>query len=418
MAMALRALAVGGLCATSLLWPRVVAGVELGETLPGIREAPAPDWARPGVRLAYYSVMASTPASTHYYTPNEDGDWESGDGKRWDQWKQPGAAGHGFTLVDVLDVTREGAMLSLQAWQKDLSTDRVYPIAGARSFQATLAGGGDWWVHPSVLARVVQLHHINPDTLDQVKVLRMNQRMIDGSVREVLRFQFEYQTARHIVAYELSTGLLAYKATAAQGGGGRFSRGNTVITQLWLVGRRQVQTPWAGAAIHRGLVGGPGLRYEGTMTVMVPQAGTTLNLPLSADLQVTSTGRTWFTFRQTTVTGTLQGMPPSQPETTQQVSGTAQPDPLWIPPDRLRALRPGQVIDRDPTVGETISVRSAGGGTVTIAAVSQAVVVERVYDASSGLLVGFSVAGGPSDLATSSTRAQLVRGRLGAPEGG
>ena len=396
--------------ATVLLCACVVASVELGETLPGIREAPAPEWARPGVRLAYYSVMASTPASTHYYTPNEDGDWVSGDGKRWDQGRQPGAAGHGFTLVDFLEVTAQGAMLSLQAWQKDLTTDAVCPIAGGRSFQTSAAGGGDWWVHPAVLARVAQIHHTNPDTLDQIKVLRMNQRMIDGSTRQVLRFQFEYRTARHIVAYELSTGLLVYKATAAQGQSGRFSRGNTVITQLWLVGQRQVRTPWAGTAIQQGLARGTDLRYEGTVAVMVPRAGSTMTLPLSADLHVTTTGRTWFTFQQTTVTGTLQGMPPSPPETTHQVSGTAQSDPLWIPPASLRALRPGQVIDRDPTVGETISVRSAGGGTVTIAAVSQAVDVERVYDAATGLLLSFRVAGGPSELAKSLTQARLVRG--------
>ncbi len=153
--------------ATVLLWASVAAGVELGETLPGIREAPAPEWARPGVRLAYYSVMASTPASTHYYTPNEDGDW---------------------------------------------------------------------------------------------------------------------------------------------------------------------------------------------------------------------------------------------------VSGTFQTDPLWIPPESLRVLRPGQVIDRDTTVGETVKVRAAGGGTVTVAATSQAVDIERVYDVGSGLLLSFQVAGGPSELAKSITQARLVRG--------
>jgi hypothetical protein len=388
-------------------------GQDLGDLLSGVKGSPAPEWAVPGTRLTYYSALASVPGSLYYYTPNENGDWESGDGKRWDQWENPGSAAHGYTSVDFLAVEPDRAVMSLQSWGKDLITNKISPLAGKRSGQTSLPGGGDWWIHPRALAAVPQFLQIRG--IEEMKVLRMRQKTIHGKFYDVLRFQFEYEKSRHVIAYELATGLLIFKASVSSGTGGRFSRGNTNIFQIWYTERRRLQLPWGGAAIHEGLSPGRSFQYQGTLTTIVPAAGHTMTLPLTADLRVTGAGRNWFTYDQTARMGALPGMPAPAPEVTKVASGTWQVDPMWIPPAVLGQLRAGQVIDQDPTLRETTSVKSAGAGSVVISSVGEAAVVERTYDAASGLMVEGKTAGGPSDLAKTVVELRLSAGALGPP---
>ena len=392
-----------------------VAAQDLAGVLPGIKDHAAPAWVKEGQRLTYYSAVASTPNSLHYYTPNKDGDWVSGDGERWDQGSQPGAAGHGFTTVDVLGVETGGALCGVQGWQKDLVSGKIARIASARSAYGCLPAGGDWWVHPKVLAKVAETLAVDTRTLDQMKVLRMGMKMIDGKTRNVLRFDFVHAQSRHVLAYELETGALVYKAAAAQGPKDRFAKGNTIIIQMWLVEQRQVKPPWAGLPIHEGFAKGWALHYDAAYTVLVPSAGSNLTLPLSIDAKVTAAGKTWFTYDQVSQMGALRGMPAPAPETARLACGTSQTDPLWIPPAALKGLRAGLVIDRDEKVNEKVSVKSADASSVVLLYEDEAGASERTYDAASGLMTAFKAAGGPGDLAKSVIQGRLTKGALGAP---
>ncbi|MDD4892197.1 MAG: zinc ribbon domain-containing protein, partial [Phycisphaerae bacterium] len=337
------------------------------------------------------------------------------DGERWDQWNQPGAAGHGFTTVDVLASGREGALCCVQSWQKDIVSGKICRNGSGRAAYTCLPAGGDWWAHPTAVAKVAEVLAIDARNLGRMKILRMPMKMIDGKIRNVLRFDFEQDKARNIVAYELDTGILVYKAAAAEGPPSRFTKGNTIILQMWLVERRQVRTPWAGMAIHEGLAKGKTLRYEGTVTAIVPAARSELTLPVAVDVKVTAAGRTWFTYDQTSQMGALQGMPAPMPETLRLACGTSQIDTSWIPPAALRALRVGQVIDQDAKVNEKVSVKSVSDRAVVFLYEGEAGDAERAYDVTSGLMTSFRAAGGPGDLAKGAVRGRLTQGALGAP---
>ena len=317
--------------------------------------------------------------------------------------------------MDVLGVETGGALCDVQGWQKDLVSGKIARIASARSAYGCLPAGGDWWVHPKVLAKVAETLAVDTRTLDQMKVLRMGMKMIDGKTRNVLRFDFVHAQSRHVLAYELETGALVFKAAAAQGPKDRFGKGNTLIMQMWLVEQRQVKPPWAGLTIHEGLVKDWALHYDATFTTLVPAARSELTLPLSIDSKVTAADKTWFTYDQVSQLGALRGLPAPAPETARLVCGTSQTDPIWIPPAALKGLRAGLVIDRDEKVNEKVSVKSADASSVVLLYEDEAGASERTYDAASGLMTAFKAAGGPGDLAKSVIQGRLTKGALGAP---
>jgi hypothetical protein len=72
------------------------------------------------------------------------------------------------------------------------------------------AGGGDWWVHPQVLAGGIET--VQPD----LKMLRTPQ-VVDDRTYQVLRIQRETENALQAMSYDLETGYLVYKGGMVKG---------------------------------------------------------------------------------------------------------------------------------------------------------------------------------------------------------
>jgi hypothetical protein len=362
----------------------------LADVLQGIREAGAPTWLKEGLRLSYHSAAASVPRSMYYFSPNENGDWESSDGKRWDRFEQPGAAGRGYTQVDVLAVERSKIVLHLQAWQHQLITGPLVPLAGGRSSLISAPGGGDWWIHPSVLQRSPSILRVDPNTLEQFKIVRMPMRIPSKLHFRVIRFQYERDRARHVAAYDTATGLLVFKATMTVAPKHLWTRGNTLLSEMWLVDRRNVNVPWAGATLPDRLSPGTRMRYEGTFKAETA-ASRPLTLGLTLDLTITDRGDHWVQYEQTQQLGSLPGMPAAVPERATCAAGTNQITSMWIPPRALQTLVVNQVLDRDPITREEVRVREVGamGGrqTVVLSATSLATRADAVYDVQTGYMV-------------------------------
>src|SRR5207244_2879525 len=82
-----------------------------------------------------------------------------------------------------------------------------------------------------------------------------------------------------------------------------------------------------------------------------------------------------------------QGIPPSEVNNT-WVFGSAMLCGLWAPPDALRVLRQGQVLDEDPVTHYRASFAGIQGNIAVMAEQGPTDLLEQSYDLTSGLLVG------------------------------
>ncbi len=90
--------------------------------------------------------------------------------------------------------------------------------------------------------------------------------------------------------------------------------------------------------------------------------------------------------RQLTQAATTTGLPPTE-TTSARAFGAAQFDGLWIPTAALTALRPQQVLDRDPYSGHVTYFGGVDGALAVIVVQGVGDSLEHYYDTVSGLLM-------------------------------
>jgi hypothetical protein len=366
-----------------------------------LRTAPAPGWLRPGMRLNYYSAIAIVPGIDEYWEADPNGNWV--DPKTGKHYKKvtpgrPGddelgrtGAGHGYTQVNVVAMDQQRVVLEVRAYGYPKYKGPLALISA--SSEVTIPGfGQDWWANPAVLQRARNGFY------GGLAVLRMN-HITGGQSIPVLRIQFEGSTtsdqftgmggrsrigklkARDVRAYELNSGALYFASTS-----GASVKGIT-YTECTLKSSRRVPVPWAGQPAPSWLNQTRVLNYQGTLNV--PYGARPVSAPISASFTVMQRGRDWaqFLFKSA-----LAGPIPSMPQTSQArlVTGSAQFGGLWVPPNALQALRSGQVLDRDPVTGVTVSVGKVEANTVVISETNSIQRIDYAYQRSSGLMLQYS----------------------------
>ena len=359
---------------------------DLSEVLPELKTVPAPDSIRAGLRLSYSSSVASVPPSFLTIWPDENG------------LVTPSASGHGYTQVDVVGLTPQVAGLNVTAWQFHLYTGPLVPVAGGQAGLVCHAGGGDWWVHPQVLAKVRDVSESG------LTILRMPQR-IGTTTHSVLRIQRETEKARHALSYDLSTGYLVYRASTVQSGD------NTLATQMFFAGTRQLALPWAGETLPAWVARGQRLRYEGTQAVTVWGSGR-YSLPLSAEVEIVERSGPWCVFDQTVTLGG-GGVGPDTINKATLVTGVDHLSGLCLPVAGLLRLEAGQTIDVDPVTEARVEVNwkgrlESGHPGVTFRLSGSVFWSETTFDAVTGAAVALRAHDGSSSLYTAETEVFLV----------
>jgi len=344
------------------------------ELIPQLKRLGAPDWVKSGLRLTYYSAISITPHRTHYWFPDESGDWVDETGKRYGRGDMPGAAGHGLTQVTVAALDAENAVMDVQAFGFSRFTGPpVHLISVGQTSMP--AFGSDYWIHPAVLNGLPA--SLGPRT----KCVKMA-TTIEGKKYQAIRFQHESGDARFVWMYELETGLLLHVNHAVHG------REGTTLTHMNFRSKRLLDLPWMNKPLPEVLGRVNSLDFEGTQ--MQPMGGDRVfSRNVSAEAIMRKRAPSWQSYDLRIIEAMLPGMPPNETRV-MRVTGMAMIGGLALPPDVLAKLEAGQLLDTDPMTRCAVRVKEIGPVRVVISESGEQHRFEYVYSRRTGLLIGWS----------------------------
>ncbi|MFP4056397.1 MAG: hypothetical protein ACLF0G_05975 [Candidatus Brocadiia bacterium] len=339
-----------------------------------------PAWVKPGVRLTYYAATASVPHGRYVYRRSEDGrgQWQDAQGRRYIREEAIGASGHGYNQLNVVALSEKAVAIEARMYTF-LNYDGPPKILSLNAIIGLPAVGGDFWVHPRLLARLGER-----DT-PEITVLRMPFKR-KGKTYQALAIRGIGKGKDVEFVYDLATGILLHSHFATDPAAGT----RTVLSHCYLEAVRPVQVPWADAPAPAWTRQVGVLRYKGTY-VGAGSGVMPVSIPASLELRVLRRGKGWLQYRQRA----QFGVPPRASRAEfRRAAGNAQWGGPWLPPQGLGGLREGQVLDRDPLTKVTVSVTGLGAGpsgdrVVRIAEVGPVHRIEYTYHATSGRLLGY-----------------------------
>ncbi|MBL9134514.1 MAG: hypothetical protein JNK85_01535 [Verrucomicrobiales bacterium] len=370
---------------------RSVPAFDLANVLPELGTAPTPPSISEGLRLSYHVAVATVSgAYVNEFLENAGANADP---------ELPNPSGRGITQVDVVGVTPQWTALRVQPWLFHNFTGPLVPLFGADECLISHAGGGDWYAHPSVLAKV------QTTVQERLKIIRLPLRL-GTTTFDALRVQTDSEAGRQVLCYDLQTGFLIYKAGATDGAQG------ATLSQATFIGSRLLTLPWANRLLPSWAAGLPQLRYEGTYTTVAP-GPFPFSVPLSTELKLTALAPNWFVYDQTTTAGSLEGMPPTVTKRT-LVSGIPHLAGLTLPSPMPAELTAGRSLDTDPITGATTGIafvgtlRSGRAGVVIRMNVGDVAWSETAYDRDTGIAMELYTYSGASPVYYERSELSLV----------
>ena len=313
---------------------------------PELRQAPAPPWLRPGVRLTYNAAFATFARDIDDPTPS-------------------GAA---LIQFDVVDQDRRSVVSLTTLYSTQIQGQ---PPTGL-GFEVTVPGVGAFWFSPQVLA------HAEDAAFDDFTVNRLTTE-VEGEAYDVVRMQATTDRSDEVWEFEADSGILVFHQQVLYGADGEKTSGN----YMTLAGRRQVKLPWRFGSVPKWVKRGLDIDLSGTQ-MMDLGSPPYLRLPMTVNLRTNKVGSLWSEYTQVTW---FNGQQVSQ---SAGATGVAQIfGGTWLPPEALGVLKTGAVLDRDPLTGLVTRVDEAGSRQIAISGQGPDYLVRYTYDARSGRLLGF-----------------------------
>ena len=356
---------------------------------PGAAEAPAPPCIKPGTRLTYFGMTASIPGEYGKLVQDDNGAWiDKRTGKRYRD-EDVGASGSAaFNVVYVGHVGGGVAQLSTRLYGLDTAIQKstLGPTGGLVGHAGCAA---DYWIHPDVLRQVQEVN------TQGVRILRMPYT-VAGKTYKAIRFQSDDLSGYHAHVYDLETGLMIFYGSRIQGpsvitppiggaGMAGMGEGSSQVVTGWIVEVKDIDVPWRNAAPPKWINEFQQLSYKGVQTSEVAAAGTRLDRAMTGTLTPKARGPGWVRFTNRFLFESLPGMPPND-ALQEGACGAATIGGLWIAPEAMANLRPGQVIETNDKVGTTVTVSEVRPGAVTISETGPLHRNDCTYDAKTGML--------------------------------
>ncbi len=308
----------------------------LVQSLPEAAACPNPDWITPGMRLAYFTSVSSSP------TVGPDG--------RMTQ----GTAGAGWDLCDVIAVEPGVVVLMLRAFQNANGNQGPSTPNGSRAILVH-PSGCDFFLHPRLLGAL-------QDSAKDGISLRKGTTTHRGTQYKTITSTVEIPGTRLVSVYDLTSGVqLSHNSgTYTQAPTFDPNRQN-ILANNQFHGARRLELPWRDAPLPEWVRKMRRVRYRGTrIDSGTPQMGLG-RLVTNIEVEITprQAGAT-FLLCDLKIAQQMQGLPPMDPSTIPVAYGPGSKDALWIHPEVLAKLRTGQVLDRDAQVGVDLGVEHAG----------------------------------------------------------
>jgi hypothetical protein len=357
--------------------------------IPAAAEAGAPPCIKPGTRLTYFGMTASIPGEYGKLIQDDNGNWvDKNTGKRYREEDVSGSGAAAFNVVYVGHVGGGVAELSTKLYTLDTATKKcTFAVGSGMVGHAGCAA--DYWIHPDALKQVQEVN------AQGVRILRMPYT-VAGKTYKAIRFQSEDVSGYQARVYDLETGLMIYHGSRVQGpsvvtppiaGSGKtgMGEGSTQVVTGWIVEVKDIDVPWKNAAPPKWIDEFRQLSYKGVQTSVVAAAGTKLDRAMTATLTPKARGPGWVRFTNRFLFESLPGMPPN--EVLQD--GACSPATiggLWVSPEALGGLRPGQVIETNDKVGTTVTVSDVRPGSVTVSETGPLHRSDCTYDTRTGIL--------------------------------
>lgn len=329
--------------------PQQAAGAAENQFLllyPDLRQAPAPAWLRPAVRVTYSFAYATFARA----------------------YDDPTPSGSGLLQYDV--VAQDRRTVVANATMYGAQGQGAPPTALTTS--AGIPGVGDFWFSPRVLA------HAEDAAGDDFAVNRL-QDEVEGVTYDVVRMQSTTDRMVEVWEFEAGTGILVSHQQMLYGADGEKTSGNVMT----LVDRRQVKLPWRFGSVPTWVKRGAEINLTGSQTMDLGSPPY-IPLPMAVAERIDKVGSLWSEHTQTVWVNNMQiGQ-------TRSATGVAQlAGGLWLPPEALGVLKAGAVLDRDPDTGMETSVEEATKRQIVISAAGPDYLIRYTYDGKTGRLIGF-----------------------------
>lgn len=348
---------------------------------------PAPDIVKPGLRLTYYLMTGSLSGSVNGFVLDEEGDWvDRRTGRHYSQ-ERKGGGSHGLIQPTVVGLTGGMAALSqpFYLWNGD-DTTSVYRTN--LDDLVTADSGGDLWMHPRKQAQMMQTYPWGAQNAPGGTMARsVAWRDDGGQAYQATQVVILGEASKTSYVFDQASGLLLYLS--------RLTRNppdirdpNQVLpdsvsyaTFLRFRGARQLATPWLGRPIPASLRGARLLSYRGSY-MLQGQGIAPTPMAIQASLQLARSGADWLLLG-----GRTQQQGVGLPTDFKSVDGMGGLHPLAIPPEVLAGLKTGQIIDRDPLTGFSLSVSGGDAQYVALQATGPIQTITYVYERNRGILI-------------------------------
>ena len=367
---------------TLLCQAQSAASTPITLLLPAAAHAPAPAWVKPGLRLTYYTGVASVRGNGLDWKLDKDGRFVDPQGNHWSGDEKQSIGGHGYIQYDI--VALDSGQVALQQSSYLLNLQEPLSLLSRQGLLGPPGTGGDLWVAPTLLKRLPDGMHAG------FQIYRAPYR-IGNTTRGSVWIHQDSRSGSFQYIYDSATGVLLHYSSAGKPQNGPVlgpneseNTSNVLLFQSTLAEQRMLKLPWMGDDIADWTAHLSTLRYQGVSATGSPGVGSPpIRQSVSEIITPQSHSRRWAFFTTTFQSGGLSHQVPL-------VGGSAQIGALWIAPQTLSHLQPGQEIDRDPITRAVTRVgRSSQAEGTVISEVGATYQLDFHYDLATGHLIGW-----------------------------
>jgi hypothetical protein len=336
------------------------APVLLGLTPDLVQRFGAPSSVRIGTRFVYDTGSSySNDANDHWLFHEQAG------------------GGTGISTIDVAGIEGGAAVLVSQFFGYNPDARQFEVIGAVRCHAGPAAAVSDFWIHPELLKTV--------DATSAFKVRRGTYRL-HGREHNVLRVRVSSGSRTTQWMYDTDSGyLLVYRSGSTIVAASPTERDDedwdgVALNHMTLLDVRHIDWPGAGSEAPGWVRGASRLRYEGSHFVMLDGNPPVSGGAIENEFRALARGRT-MVFGELVATREEREQGRDALSRLAFGSGSSGPGLLFITPEGFKALRSGQVLDREPRVGFEVVVAHKDAQQAVIELRHPLFYMRRVYDA-------------------------------------